>query len=350
MKRGAGLAVSSELADFRRQFQSEQVASDSRSSRNNSSTSPSSSFTSHPFTISSSNGKDLGVFATKSLRRGNLVFSESPLFKVRDITGVPSKVKTLSPPQLAKYNKLANSFSDRSSEVGIFETNAFNLGFEVGASPSAIFEVCSRFNHSCTPNCKASYDSNSSQLRIFALRTIEVGEELFTSYISRKDLFGSTRKNRQRILSVGWHFDCICSTCTLDEVQLKQSDQRRLRLAAIRESLIPVTSSSITTTTINPEEQLRSTGRALRLFKEENYNLDSSEFTNHSASICAFHQDFDSARIFAELAFTSTGEECGFDHESTVRFKTLLDNLHYEFAGTGVCLDFSKITKEIIER
>lgn len=262
------------------------------------------------------------------------------MFRVKDPCGVPSKVKTLSPSQLNIFKSLANSYNDRQSELGIFETNAFNLD----SSASAIFVVMARFNHSCSPNAKASFHPSTGKLRVFALCTIFAGEEICTSYINRNTLYGSARATRQRLLEAGWRFNCTCTCCNLIGEALKVSDRRRLRLAAMQTSLQPPSDST------NAERDLRACGRGLKLLEEEEYSMDSDDFTNYAASLCAFHQDYESSRIWSKLAYQSCGEEYGFDSDIAFMKKELMETSNYAKRGEGEYKDLSAVTKELLER
>ncbi|OMJ25268.1 Histone-lysine N-methyltransferase SMYD3 [Smittium culicis] len=64
------------------------------------------------------------------------------------------------------------------------------------------------FNHSCAPNCFASFSGNSLYLR--ALTPIIPGEELTISYLDQTMYY----KTRQAVLEKNYFFKCNCSLCS----------------------------------------------------------------------------------------------------------------------------------------
>ena len=245
-----------------------------------------------------------------------------------------------SPSHLATFYSLANAFTDRHRALGTFETNAFGLE----NSASAIFPLAARFNHSCAPSAKASWHAPSGCLRVFALRDIAVGEEIFTYYIGRKQLYGATRESRRGALEFGWNFVCACEVCQKEGEEVRASDRRRLRLAAIRESLPRLEP-------VDAEAHLRASGRALRLLEEEGYWTDSEEFASHAASVCAYHSDWSSASRWGRVAWEASRDEYGEDHLVSVRMKELAeDPRRFTLAGKGTHLDLEKATEEALGR
>jgi hypothetical protein len=190
------------------------------------------------FTIHASgtvqNGK--GAFATRDIQRGDLILSERPIFCVLTKTPkyghVEAAVRGLSPADLDRYFSLHNTHTKCSCYPdpvqGIFITNAFTVG--AANRDCGVCVRASRFNYSCSPNAKYSFDSSTGDLRIHALGTIPCGEEIFITYIGCRQLFGSTRQSRQANLRTRYHFTCACSTCSHPEAKSKMSDARRRKV------------------------------------------------------------------------------------------------------------------------
>lgn len=179
---------------------------------------------------------------------------------------------------------------------------------------------------------------------MFALQDIAVGEEIFTSYIGQKQLYGATRKSRRGVLEFGWNFVCTCVVCSLEGDELRASDRRRLSLAAIGESLPRFEP-------VNAEAHLRASGRALKLLEEEGYSLDSEEFASNAASVCAYHSDWSSASRWGRLAWEASRDQYGGDHRVAKGMKELEeDPRRFVFAGKGVYCDLRKVTDEALGR
>ena len=187
----------------------------------------SSSFTIHTSTAVQ---KGKGAFASRDIQKGYLILSERPIFHI-SLACPPrlsmAAVRNLSPVHLDHFLSLENSHTDCScyhdSIVGIVRTN----GFSITDGDAGICLKASRFNHSCSPNARWSFERG--QLRIYALGSIPRGEEIFIAYISCRDVYGSPRRSRQATLRARYHFTCACSVCSLPKAQSKMSDDRRVK-------------------------------------------------------------------------------------------------------------------------
>lgn len=72
--------------------------------------------------------------------------------------------------------------------------------------------IGSYFNHSCDPNIGFTVPSLTNRSCWIALRDIQKGEELFSSYIALDDV-KHNRELRRKIIKEKFHFDCECSYC-----------------------------------------------------------------------------------------------------------------------------------------
>lgn len=156
----------------------------------------------------------------------------------------------LSPEQQAQFDTLFNA-QPALGRVGIFSTNALPLGDTVCDDPetrSAVFLQISRINHSCAPNVQHSYcevpphnltshltlphatvlhsvltsphpTSATGLERIYAVKRISEGEQLFTSYI---DSIYMDYAQRQSALKEKFGFICRCSVCEVQGKTLKR--------------------------------------------------------------------------------------------------------------------------------
>jgi len=254
----------------------------------------SSSFTIH---TSAAVQKGEGAFASRDLQRGDLILSESPIFRLPP--SCPARilmaaVRNLSPVHLDQFLSLQNSHTDCSCFpdpiFGIVGTNAFSFAED----DSGICLRASRFNHSCSPNARYSFNSNTGQLRIYALGSIALGEEIFVAYISSRGLYGSPRRSRQAKLRARYHFTCACSVCSLSETESKMSDGRRVKLTELWE-IIP------SFTPMQGIQRLNVIVKAIHLLKEEGYLADADDFMNDAGLVCAFHSDWVSAKYWTGL-------------------------------------------------
>jgi len=80
----------------------------------------------------------------------------------------------------------------------------FNDDEPIGAG---LFSNLSLLNHSCCPNINIKHQGNVVQVK--ANKNIEVGEEIFNSYIDTT----LPKNERKKILLSQFEFECKCSLC-----------------------------------------------------------------------------------------------------------------------------------------
>ncbi|XP_072188130.1 N-lysine methyltransferase SMYD2 isoform X1 [Excalfactoria chinensis] len=84
---------------------------------------------------------------------------------------------------------------------------------------SAVFPDVALMNHSCCPNVIVTYKGTLAEVR--AVKEIEPGEEVFTSYI---DLLYPTEDRNDRLRD-SYFFTCDCRECTM-----KEKDKEKLKI------------------------------------------------------------------------------------------------------------------------
>ena len=121
---------------------------------------------------------------------------------------------------------------DKPTLLGIIKTNALPLGKDT--EYGGIFPIICRINHSCLPNSCFYWDEKANIAKIFALKLIESGEEIMTTYI---DLYAD-RITRSKYLKEFFNFDCKCSLCSIDNIKkIISSDKRRRKLKHLDEAI-----------------------------------------------------------------------------------------------------------------
>ena len=291
------------------------------------------------------NGK--GSFASRDIQRGNLILSEKPIFIVPTNapeslrrTYIEAAVRNLSPANLDSYLSLQNSHDKCSCFfsplLGIFGTNAFAMSDSGG--------ICfrgARFNHSCSPNARFTFNSRTGKLRIYALGTIRRGEEIFVGYVDYgligRRLYASPRQMRQAVLRTRYHFTCACSVCSLPEAESKISDTRRQKINELWET---IRSSDPRTQGV---QNLNIIVQAMRLRQEEGYLADADDFTNEAAPTCAFHSDWLSSSYWAGLTYHTRVAEFGEDSPQAAEVRQqYLNPRTFRSAGLGPPMDLTR--------
>ena len=213
----------------------------------------------------------LGVFATRNIAAGELVFSERPLLVVpRDIAQMVNMshirkeydgdavkritmaecerqleiaVGRMLPDDQEAFRSLANTHREDGSGplLGIIRTNGYEAeglfdGPKVNEWGSnlytAVTKIGSRINHSCRPNITHKFDLASFSFPFVAKRDILCGEQLLYSYC----IVNQSAADRQAELAP-YGFACECLSCvkaTPESDKLRVEYQQKIA-AAIKE-------------------------------------------------------------------------------------------------------------------
>ncbi|KAK1235812.1 hypothetical protein PQX77_000946 [Marasmius sp. AFHP31] len=270
-----------------------------------------------PFIIKREGLAGDGAFATRTLRRGELILEEAPL--VPFVEEVPTNAQlhramnALSPTELCQVLSLHNA-KPAGAPKGIFSeiysTNAF-------AAAGLCFMAC-RFNHSCSPNARGSFHEKQ-QYRIYALTDIAAGEEIFIPYIQGRNIYGSTREQRRSRLYFAHGFKCMCKTCSLPQNEVEKSDARRSKLKELYEELPKHNPST------HGDRIISLVIQSIRLLRE-GYLADADDFAADAAHVCASVSDVGSAKYWARLAYEAKRDEFGPDSVHAIRAKENLDD------------------------
>ncbi|RPA82305.1 SET domain-containing protein [Ascobolus immersus RN42] len=186
----------------------------------------------HPnglFRVQSTPDKGFGLFALQDLPRGTRILQEDPLITIaKELLQQPhaanseiaSQLEDLPERSRKAFLQLANDPAQPEGLrlLGIYMRNNSSLdgiAREDFEAMTGVFLWFSRINHSCSPNCEASYDSKNDHQVVHVIQDVIAGEELTVSYV--KVL--SPSWVRRTKLRASYGFDCGCSACVLPEDQ-----------------------------------------------------------------------------------------------------------------------------------
>lgn len=190
-----------------------------------------------PFQLVVDPDKGVKAVASRSLKAGELLLTEEPLFIIDDDLSEPTVaaiVSALSPDEQAIFNSLANSLPELGHHRGIVETNAFALLDDYGMDAGVgLLPLSARFNHSCQPNVCRTWDDDAQCERLVACEPVSGGAELCISYGT---LF-KPRVQRQSLLRKKYRFACACPACSLPPAESLESDMRRCTIGHIGSAL-----------------------------------------------------------------------------------------------------------------
>jgi len=218
-------------------------------------------------------GKGKGMIAKRKIGRGQLIFSESPIFLYNgDIkpVGLAQFYRELPAAAKAALLSLANSNLpslglDSALEaqlrriIDVCDTNCFDISSLAEQEVLGIFRTGSRINHSCSPNATRYFTGVRFEFR--AVRTIDPGEEITITYI---DAFRPCRE-RQAFLWKHWRFCCKCDACGLRGGRLVESDRRRSELKGLLKAW-------------EPDKGVGYFERAMELLDQEGYASGKAQF------------------------------------------------------------------------
>jgi hypothetical protein len=283
------------------------------------------------FEVADAGVKGLGAVALQEFHRGDLVIAEAPLFSIIqrednerfNREAAEAAINALSPEKRKEYESLHNTHSNRvARNWGIFSTNVFQMTDDT----CGIFLQCSRFNHSCSPNARYSWNPQAKRLRIYALRDIARGDEILVTYLGGRNVYGSTRAERRVRLQLRG-FTCYCDVCTQPDTVA--SDERRIRVKELWES-IPYFLPN------QGRQRLLAIARGIKLLKEEGYAADYDDFTNDAAWVCAYHSDWASTKYWAAKTYNTRVAEFGEDSDRAKEVKGVFeDPKTSKLAGMG---------------
>lgn len=203
------------------------------------------------YEIRDSPNKGLGAFAKVDIPRGTRLILEEPLLVAKPGANGESLTQTtfqayqaMSLPKGEAYDQLyyAPRLYDlyeaevRKSTKGLSEDMVECIA-RVAATRSSnsygsgVYELSSRFNHSCTPNCN-QVDAGKGKMAVYSVRDVEAGEELTASYTD----IDQPHEARQRHLD-HYGFVCDCPACDVGTAEGMLSETRRRRIWRLRQDL-----------------------------------------------------------------------------------------------------------------
>nr|GAT49082.1 predicted protein [Mycena chlorophos] len=195
-------------------------------------------------------GKGSGLVAARSFKQGDLILTERPLLMLpvgiavrRPATFTDAQIQQHALNETERYNQVVVERMEEQRRVAFFELH--NSHTEDGSGPihgrartngialanlqpgvldaashySAVGDLISRINHSCSPNTVAEFSRALFAFELFATRDVVQGEELTYHYI---DTLVPAAERAE--LCKPYAFTCTCSACTPPTAE---SDERR---------------------------------------------------------------------------------------------------------------------------
>lgn len=186
--------------------------------------------------------KGQGLYATRAIRPGTLLFREQPLISLskeleESYEAIEAAFAGLRKCEKKTYLALFDAKKSRmSTVVSVYYSNCYSTeqfatmdtvpSFDGG---SCIGAKSSRINHSCVPNVLFSFVTPCSaypegQMRFYAIKAIARGRELVSNY--DKNVFEPAAKRQQKYM-LHYGFRCACEACHPQTEFWNKSDERR---------------------------------------------------------------------------------------------------------------------------
>ncbi|KAH8811514.1 hypothetical protein F5884DRAFT_278761 [Xylogone sp. PMI_703] len=279
-------------------------------------------FDNPPWEVKFVSGRGNGLFATRTLHRGDLIISTTPVgIYMSDafFPDFPLEYQHLhvSFDQLPKatqdifMDSAANYEGDPLMER--INTNAFSGDFE-GSPHFLMYPETARMNHDCRPNAMYYFDPATLIHSTHASRTIEPGEEITLTYINMLQPYTFRQEN----LKEHWGFECSCNLCSLEPHERAMSDARIRSIIEYQEDLSDWSRRSQGNPTLAEE--------LIILYEREEIHAGSG--TAHMLAALAYNGEGRTSlakwhakkAIKAGLIYTGTGDA------NATEMKTLIDN------------------------
>ncbi|KAJ7725376.1 hypothetical protein B0H16DRAFT_1594758 [Mycena metata] len=267
-----------------------------------------------PFVVRDIPGKGKGVIATRDIKQGELLLQESPMFVVpKSITGSPAAFIW----RLLNNVTQADRDATHPEEVAlaIFQTNAVSAADDgVG-----VFPRMARMNHGCASafNAVYSWRKRERQLFVHALRNIQRGQELLTTYTETK----RSRHERREFLLQRYGFLCTCAVCSLDDATSKLSDERLTAISHHYDHFATWGSERI-----SGVEAVHTINAIWKLEDEEGYWSERGQLAADAAWVSAAHADAAAVRSWSQLAVKWYTYELGPDSDQVLEAQRTAEN------------------------
>ncbi|KAK0670962.1 hypothetical protein QBC41DRAFT_354526 [Cercophora samala] len=185
-------------------------------------------------------GKGNGFVADRLIKKGEVIMQRQPSFLVHadaHIDMKPEVQEKIYQTALSKLSKDAQEKFLAQFGDGVrakIDKNSFRIVVDPSGDKESghlgVFVDVSGFNHDCRPN--VHYRITNTTHTTVAVRDIHPGEELTISYI-----YGIARRSTRQKELQDWGFECTCSQCTLNSLEIDASDARVKEIKRLEEEI-----------------------------------------------------------------------------------------------------------------
>jgi len=186
--------------------------------------------------------------------------------------------------------------------LAIFQTNAVSAGKNV----VGIFPTMARLNHGCSSafNVVYSWRNEEEGLVVYALKDVQKGQELLTTYTNTK----RPREERRALLSERYGFQCTCDVCSLPDDLSKASDKRLSTISSLYTKFATWGNQEM-----DGAEAIDTIRTIWQIGDEEGYWSERGQLAADAVWIAASHSDATATQAWARIAVEWFTYEIGAD-------------------------------------
>ncbi|KAH8817727.1 hypothetical protein DL96DRAFT_394667 [Flagelloscypha sp. PMI_526] len=282
------------------------------------------------FNVADLEGRGKGLIAKRKIEQGELILTEKPLLLVQTESSKDYLITTYNnwtQPQKTAYitlsyiipegDNIPNPPNTPEDVVKIMDAVVRNNAVVLKSGWLGVFPRMTRMNHACAGGFNAMYhwrETNGrvdeGELRVYAMRDIQKGEELLTTYIDPR----KSRDDRRKHLKSAYGFDCACKLCSLPDEESKKSDERLIEMKAVYKRFTRWMDGHI-----NGIEAIELIHRYWALSIEEGFWNERGQMAEEAAYVAAAHSDEEAAREWSQLAYHWSSIEWGSDGERAIK-------------------------------
>ncbi|EXJ74801.1 uncharacterized protein A1O5_01497 [Cladophialophora psammophila CBS 110553] len=267
-------------------------------------------------------GKGVGMLASRSLQRGDLITAYTPylLAHMENVLSTPERERFLRValdqlPAASRdvYLGLAKIYGEPSVVVqDVVKANAFEMQIG-GQMHLAVFPEASRMNHACAPNAQYFLSPGLLTHFVHAVRPIARGEEVTISYAPPLRLHA----DRQAYLQSTFQFTCTCARCTHSgDRTLEDADKATEDIIALQWALSQWGSNS--TASVKKAEML------VGLYRQEGLDAFLDDAYGHAALTYNAVGSARGAKKYAKLAAEAARLKYGPDAEAAMEWDRIM--------------------------
>ncbi|KAG6313981.1 hypothetical protein E4U44_002174 [Claviceps purpurea] len=179
-----------------------------------------------------------------------------------------------------------------------------------------IFGDANRINHDCDSNAQHHWNDDIKRLTVHALRDIQPGEEITTSYGS----FLNSQNVRRAMFEAMFCFHCSCRLCSLPDNQMQERDRKVAQFTHAERSLQKGSDKHPAFIKLG---LFRVQARVYKELGREDIRL--AQVYEDAASITITHGALAKGRVFAQKAASIWTTVAGSDSPQAIKYAALAE-------------------------